>query len=86
VLRELPVVVIGASTGAFGAVWSQAELRKVLAATGARVIDSELAIGHAQERFDEHGRLADTDLRARLRRVFDDLLSEARPGPVVLAA
>jgi hypothetical protein len=27
----------------FGAVWAQAELRKVLGATGARVLDVELA-------------------------------------------
>ena len=31
VLRNKPVAVVGASTGAFGAVWAQAELRKVLA-------------------------------------------------------
>ena len=30
-LRGKPVLVVGASAGAFGAVWSQAELRKVLA-------------------------------------------------------
>jgi chromate reductase len=30
VLRGKPVAVIGASTGPFGAVWAQAELRKVL--------------------------------------------------------
>src|ERR671929_231333 len=33
-LRGKPIAVVGASTGAFGAVWSQAELRKVLAAMG----------------------------------------------------
>ena len=32
VLRFKPVAVVGASTGAFGAVWAQAELRKVLSA------------------------------------------------------
>ena len=35
-LRDKPVAVIGASTGLFGAVWAQAELRKVLQHTGAR--------------------------------------------------
>jgi chromate reductase, NAD(P)H dehydrogenase (quinone) len=35
-LRSKPVAVVGASTGAFGATWAQAELRKVLAAAGAR--------------------------------------------------
>ena len=34
-LRDKPVAVIGASTGLFGAVWAQAELRKVLQHTGA---------------------------------------------------
>src|SRR6185437_11248801 len=38
-LRNKPVAVIGASTGAFGAVWAQAELRKVLAALGAAVAE-----------------------------------------------
>src|SRR5918997_900928 len=46
-LRNKPVAVIGASTGMFGAVWAQAELRKVLGATGARVAEVELAVGHA---------------------------------------
>jgi chromate reductase len=54
-LRNKPVAVIGASTGIFGAVWAQAELRKVLGATGARVTDVELAIGHAHEHLDAAG-------------------------------
>ena len=39
--------VIGASTGMFGAVWAQAEPRKVLGALGARVIDEELPVAKA---------------------------------------
>ena len=54
-LRNKPVAVIGASTGMFGAVWAQAELRKVLAATGARVLEVELALGHAHEQLDAAG-------------------------------
>ena len=65
-LRNKPVAVVGASTGAFGAVWSQAELRKVLGTTGARVVDAEVAVGHAPTRFDEDGRLVDDDLRDQL--------------------
>jgi chromate reductase len=53
------VAVIGASTGMFGAVWSQAELRKVLGSTGARVAEVELAVGHAHEHLDEAGHLTD---------------------------
>ena len=48
-LQNKPVAVIGASTGAFGAVWAQAELRKVLATAGARVVDAEVAVGHAHD-------------------------------------
>ena len=39
-MRNKPVAVVGASTGGFGAVWAQAELRKVLGAPmGARVTE-----------------------------------------------
>jgi len=52
--RNKPVATIGSSTGTFGAVWSQAELRKVLGAMGARVADVELAVSHAHEKLDDH--------------------------------
>ena len=58
-LRNKPVAVIGASTGMFGAVWAQAELRKVLGAAGARVTEVELAMGHAHEHLDTAGNLVD---------------------------
>ena len=60
-LRNKPVAVVGASTGMFGAVWAQAELRKVLAATGARVAEVELAVGHAHEHLDDAGHPIDRD-------------------------
>src|SRR3989440_7063877 len=75
-LRNKPVAVIGASTGMSGAVWAQAELRKVLAATGARVAEAELPVGHAQTRFDEEGRLVDDEIREQLREVLDLLVQE----------
>src|SRR5581483_4641427 len=53
-----PAAVMGASPSPFGAVWAQAELRKVLAACGAVVLDRELALGKAPERFDDAGFLA----------------------------
>lgn len=67
VLRNKPVAVIGASTGMFGAVWAQAELRKVLGAAGARVTEVELAVGHAHEHLDPAGRLADPSQEEALR-------------------
>ena len=74
-LRNKPTVVVGASTGAFGAVWAQAELRKVLAAIGARVVEAEVAVGHAPTRFDEEGTLVDEDLREQLGEVVEALVS-----------
>jgi chromate reductase, NAD(P)H dehydrogenase (quinone) len=80
VLRNKPVGVVGASTGMFGAVWAQAELRKVLAATGARVAEGEVAVGHAQTRFDDDGSLNDPNLVEQLRSVIQTLLAEAQPA------
>jgi chromate reductase, NAD(P)H dehydrogenase (quinone) len=76
-LRNMPVAVVGASTGAFGAVWSQGELRKVLAATGARVVEGEVAVGHAPTRFDEEGRLVDENLLEQLEEVVAVLVAAA---------
>jgi chromate reductase len=67
VFRNKPVAVIGASAGAFGAVWAQAELRKVLSTMGARVAEVELAVGHAHEKLDQGGELIDGAVRQELR-------------------
>jgi chromate reductase, NAD(P)H dehydrogenase (quinone) len=85
VLMNKPVAVLGASTGAFGAVWAQAELRKVLAAAGARVVAAELPVPHAHERFDEHGRLTDEDIRERLREILELLVASVRPSALTSA-
>jgi chromate reductase, NAD(P)H dehydrogenase (quinone) len=77
VMRNKPAAVIGASTGMFGAVWSQAELRKVLAATGARVLDRELPVAGADEAFDESGALADRDLSLELSNILLELIETA---------
>ena len=66
VLRDRPSAVIGASTGLFGAVWAQAEVRKVLKASGADVLDGEVAVGMADSAFRDDGSLADPDVAGRL--------------------
>jgi chromate reductase, NAD(P)H dehydrogenase (quinone) len=76
VLRNKSVAVIGASTGMFGAVWAQAELRKVLAAAGARVTEVELAVGHAHEHLDAEGRLTDPSQEEALQDAVGVLLGE----------
>lgn len=75
--RNKPVAVIGASVGMFGAVWAQAELRKVLGAMGARVADVEVAVGHAGERFDGDGRLVDDGIRDQLDEALATLAATA---------
>jgi chromate reductase len=76
--RNKPVAVIGASTGVFGAVWAQAQLRKSLGLAGARVIDAQLAIGSAQDAFEPSGALRDPGLATDLRDVVAALV-EAQP-------
>jgi chromate reductase, NAD(P)H dehydrogenase (quinone) len=85
VLRNKPVLVVGASTGGFGAVWAQAELRKVLAALGARVLDVELPVPHAHTRFDD-GALTDEEIRAALADAIEVLAAEVRQGEHMTAA
>jgi chromate reductase, NAD(P)H dehydrogenase (quinone) len=84
-LRNKPVAVIGASTGMFGAVWAQAELRKVLGATGARVVEGEVPVGHAHTRFDEEGRLNDPNLDEQVLAVVQSLIAETEPAEQLAA-
>lgn len=86
VLRNKPVAVVGASTGMFGAVWSQAELRKTLAAAGARVVEGEVAVGHAHTRFDERGALNDGSLAEQVGEVVATLIDELDPARIEAAA
>ncbi|HXM87788.1 MAG TPA: NADPH-dependent FMN reductase [Solirubrobacteraceae bacterium] len=76
-LRNKPAAVIGTSTGMFGAVWAQAELRKSLAAAGARVIDRELPIAEAENAFDGDGALRERDQELELGEIIAEL-AEAR--------
>ena len=85
VLRGKPALVVGASTGAFGAVWAQAELRKVLTTAGARVVEAEVAVGHAPTKFDEAGALVDEELVDQLAEALEVLAAEAPVRPVALA-
>ncbi len=61
-LQGKPAAVVGATTGQFGAVWAQAELRKVLGSTGARVVDLELPVAKADRILDDHGTLLHNEL------------------------
>jgi chromate reductase len=77
-LRNKPAAVVGASTGAFGAVWAQAELRKVLSTIGARTLPHEVAVRQAAERFDAEGTLLDDEVRAGLAEIVAALVEAVR--------
>jgi chromate reductase, NAD(P)H dehydrogenase (quinone) len=76
-LRGKPVAVVGASTGLFGAVWAQAETRKVLGIIGADVLDGELPVGQAHTAFGDDGHLAEPDLRDALTQLVGVLAARA---------
>jgi chromate reductase len=71
-LTGKPAAVIGASTGMFGAVWAQAETRKVLGALGGRVVEAELPVAHAAELY-EDGRL---ELSPEQSQQLEEILAE----------
>lgn len=81
-LRAKPVAVIGASTGLFGAIWAQDQLRKAVQFAGANVLDTELPIGRAHETLDGRGLPIDPEQRDALRAVLGDLVALAEGAKV----
>jgi chromate reductase len=76
VLRNKPVAVVGASTGQFGALWAQQDLKRILGIAGARVVGTEIPVARAHERFDAQGRLLDSEVFDQLRLHLTTLASE----------
>ena len=72
-IRAKPVAVIGASTSAFGALWAQRELKKVLGVMGARVLDVELPVAKADRALAE----PDADLLEQLADIVGELVAAA---------
>jgi len=79
-LRNKPAAVIGASTGMFGAVWAQAELRKVLGAMGARVIEAELPVAHAADLWDGEQLKLEPNQSEQLEEILSQLVASAEPA------
>jgi chromate reductase len=76
-LHGKPAAVVGATTGQFGAVWAQAELRKVLATAGARVVDLDLPIAKADNLINDYGALiAEDHTDGRCRELLGALVAE----------
>ena len=86
VLRNKTVAVVGASTGQFGALWAQQDLKRILGVAGARVVGTEIPVSRAPERFDNEGRLLDGEVFEQLRLHLTTLASEAVAVPERVAA
>jgi chromate reductase, NAD(P)H dehydrogenase (quinone) len=69
-----PSAVIGASVTDYGALWAQDHLRKALGIGGARVLEADLPVGKAGERFGPDGELLDPETRERLAEILDGLV------------
>jgi chromate reductase len=84
-LRNKPAAVLGASTGMFGAVWAQADLRKVLGLIGARALERDTPVGLAAMRFDAAGDLADAEAREAVGETLAALADAVRERESYLA-
>ena len=76
-LTGTPAMVIGASTGMFGAVWAQAETRKVLGALGGRVVEGELPVARAAELYRNGHLELSPEQSEQLEGLLAELVSEA---------
>jgi chromate reductase len=76
-LTGKPAAVVGASTGMFGAVWAQAETRKVLGALGGRVVEEELPVARAGDLFRDGHLDLSPDQSHQLEEILATLVSEA---------
>ena len=54
-LRNKTVAIAGATTGEYGAIWAQQDLRRILGIAGARVVAGDFPLPRAYEAFDESG-------------------------------
>jgi chromate reductase, NAD(P)H dehydrogenase (quinone) len=85
-LNGKPAAAIGASKSMFGGVWAQAELRKVLAAMGGRVIEAELPVARAHELLVGDRLELEPQQAERLEEILAELVAAAEPAPDLVAA
>jgi len=76
-LTNQTVAVIGASTGQFGAIWAQNDLRRILGIAGARVIGEALPVARAADGYGEQ-------VRDQLRTQLELLVEAVAPDAVAV--
>jgi chromate reductase len=79
VLKSKPVGIIGAASGEGATMRAQLALRQVFVITNSLVmVQPELRVGFAGQKFDEQGELMDDDIRRRLRAFLEALVEWSR--------
>ncbi|HTR75176.1 MAG TPA: NAD(P)H-dependent oxidoreductase [Solirubrobacterales bacterium] len=85
-LMGTPAAVIGASTGMFGAVWAQAETRKVLGALGGRVLEREYPFPRAQDAYEDGELRLSPEQSETLEDILRELIASAEEAEEARAA
>jgi chromate reductase, NAD(P)H dehydrogenase (quinone) len=85
-LRGKPVAVISASTGSFGGLWAQHDLRRILATLGARVLDESVTVPHVHTVVDGVGEIAHPETSDALVALVDALHAEVAGEALRLSA
>lgn len=75
-IMNKPAAIMGASPGTGGTARAQLQLRQTLAATRVHVmVQPEIFVASAHEKFDEDGRLIDEETRKNIGRLLESLLA-----------
>jgi chromate reductase len=85
-LRGKPVAVISASTGSFGGLWAQNDLRRILGTIGARVLDESVTVPHVHTVVDGVGEVAHPETSDGLAELVQSLQAELAEEHLSLTA
>jgi chromate reductase, NAD(P)H dehydrogenase (quinone) len=78
-LADVPVAIMGATPGTGGTARAQLQLRHILAATKALVlVQQEIFVAGAMQKFDNEGRLTDEETRKYIRKLLEALAGWTR--------
>jgi chromate reductase len=80
VLQNKPVAAIGTSPLPTGAASALSDLKRVLTAVRAEVIEAELAIPQVHTRVDAHGSISDSELADRIRQLLVTVVTHVSAG------
>jgi NAD(P)H-dependent FMN reductase len=78
-LAGKPVAILSSSTGSFGGLWAQNDLRRILGTLHARVIAETLTVPHVHTLVDEVGELAHPETSEGIAGVLAALTAELPP-------